>query len=140
MPVPLRTKRGCDIMTDELGWQNYGSCRQADPEIFFVLPDESADQARMVCAQCPVIQECGDWAIATNQRYGIWGGMTRRERVKVATGGRPVILTMRGCLLCGMAFMPKHCKQVYCSAKCRIHADSAKRWAQKKRLQTRTAS
>jgi len=113
----------------QLEWQNRGACRNEHPDIFFVQPYESADEARTVCARCPVKQECGDYAIATNQRYGVWGGMTRRERVKVANTGQDPrnILMMRHCLVCSTSFMPKHRLQFYCCGTCRVRANEAKR-------------
>lgn len=38
--------------------------------------------AKSVCAQCPVRVECGDFALRSQQPFGIWGGMTERERTQ----------------------------------------------------------
>ena len=40
--------------------------------------------AKAVCASCPVRQDCLEMAIANNERYGIWGGMTDLERRRFA--------------------------------------------------------
>jgi WhiB family redox-sensing transcriptional regulator len=40
-------------------------------------------QAKAECAMCPVREDCLDWAIETNQDFGIWGGCTERERRKI---------------------------------------------------------
>lgn len=38
--------------------------------------------AKSMCSVCPVQAACADWAIETGQEFGIWGGMTERERMK----------------------------------------------------------
>lgn len=59
-------------------------CRDADPELFF--PDEADHRGRLAakafCATCPLIWDCGEWAIA-NQPDGIWGGTDRQERAQI---------------------------------------------------------
>jgi hypothetical protein len=45
-------------------------------------------EAKAVCHTCPVEQECGDWAISTDQPFGVWGGMTERERKKIRSKKR----------------------------------------------------
>jgi WhiB family redox-sensing transcriptional regulator len=71
--------------TDE--WRLKALCRGSDPEQFF-YPDKqpwkiSAKQAERVideqCLYCPVMTQCGEYAIKSLQYYGIWGGMTERE-------------------------------------------------------------
>jgi WhiB family transcriptional regulator, redox-sensing transcriptional regulator len=67
-------------------WRKHAACRSADPELFFpVSPagpssDETERRARAVCAVCPVRPECLQFALATRQPYGVWGGMSERER------------------------------------------------------------
>jgi hypothetical protein len=48
--------------------------------VFFPERGESAEPARQVCAACPVRQPCLDYAISNRIVYGIWGGLTERER------------------------------------------------------------
>jgi len=65
-------------------WQKHGSCREApDAAIFFPSPGdtESLRSAKTMCGQCPVIQECLEYALGNNERYGIWGGKSTRERL-----------------------------------------------------------
>ena len=74
-----------------LGWSGGGSeawrdealCRQVDPELFFPETGGSARQAKQVCGRCPVRVECLDWAIAHDQRFGVWGGLTVSERMQL---------------------------------------------------------
>ena len=61
-------------------WQELAACRGTDLEVFFPGRGESAGPARRVCAACPVRQLCLDYAITNRIAYGIWGGLTERER------------------------------------------------------------
>jgi WhiB family transcriptional regulator, redox-sensing transcriptional regulator len=67
-------------------WRDHAACRFADPELFFpVSPagpslDQAERRARAVCATCPVRRECLQFALATRQAHGVWGGMSERER------------------------------------------------------------
>jgi WhiB family redox-sensing transcriptional regulator len=61
-------------------WRELAACRGADLEEFFPERGESAGPARRVCAVCPVRQLCLDYAISNRIVYGIWGGLTERER------------------------------------------------------------
>jgi WhiB family redox-sensing transcriptional regulator len=48
--------------------------------VFFPVSDEDAGQAKAICAQCPVREACLEYALATRERDGVWGGATERER------------------------------------------------------------
>ena len=61
-------------------WANQALCAQTDPEAFFPEKGGSNREAKAVCALCFVQAECLDWALTTNERFGIWGGMSERER------------------------------------------------------------
>lgn len=63
-----------------LDWQADAACRTADPEIFFIHQGESAAPAKAICATCPVIEACRDFALTNRERVGIWGGMSAHER------------------------------------------------------------
>lgn len=65
-------------------WAERGACREPgiDPELFFPVSD-SAPQvaaAKVVCARCPVVARCLDWALRAGEPVGIWGGTTPEER------------------------------------------------------------
>ena len=69
----------------EYGWRSQALCRDTDPELFFPIGTTGAallqiEQARAVCRQCPVQADCLDFALATNQDSGIWGGTSEEER------------------------------------------------------------
>ena len=64
-------------------WADQALCAQTDPEVFFPEKGGSTREAKKVCAQCFVQAECLDWALTTNERFGIWGGLSERERRKL---------------------------------------------------------
>lgn len=61
-------------------WEPYGACLGCDPALFFPERGSPCQQAKAVCAGCPVQRECLEFAVRTNQQFGIWGGLSRRER------------------------------------------------------------
>ncbi|WP_081416543.1 WhiB family transcriptional regulator [Arthrobacter castelli] len=64
----------------ELGWQADALCAQTDPEAFFPEKGGSTRDAKKVCGACNVQSECLEYALANDERFGIWGGMSERER------------------------------------------------------------
>jgi WhiB family redox-sensing transcriptional regulator len=68
---------------NQQSWRNHAACRGIDPEIFYPVTDEEADQAKEVCAGCPVQEACLEHALGLRERDGIWGGCTERERRRI---------------------------------------------------------
>jgi len=69
---------------DATWWRESAACRRADPELFFPISSvgrgaADAQQAKSVCARCPVQPQCLAFALATGQEFGIWGGYDERE-------------------------------------------------------------
>jgi len=60
-------------------WRHAARCRDEDPETLFVQGAQQRD-AREVCTACPVRTECLAHALDNRIRFGVWGGMTERER------------------------------------------------------------
>ena len=67
----------------ELLWQERALCAQTDPEAFFPEKGGSTREAKKVCLTCDVRAECLDYALANDERFGIWGGLSERERRKL---------------------------------------------------------
>lgn len=61
-------------------WQERALCAQTDPEAFFPEKGGSTREAKRVCTGCEVKGECLEYALARDERFGIWGGMSERER------------------------------------------------------------
>jgi WhiB family transcriptional regulator, redox-sensing transcriptional regulator len=66
--------------TRELAWQGAALCAETDPEAFFPEAGQPARAAKRVCDACPVRAECLEYAVANGVMFGIWGGLTERER------------------------------------------------------------
>ncbi len=61
-------------------WEERGLCRQVDSEIFFPDKGESTRPAKSICARCEVRTECLETAMRRNEAFGVWGGLSERER------------------------------------------------------------
>ncbi len=61
-------------------WRDDAACRGLDVDVFFPATDEEAGPAKAICAICPVREECLEFALATRQDDGVWGGLTETER------------------------------------------------------------
>ena len=70
-------------MNDRLDWWERGACRGATGDLFFSETKTDWRVARMFCASCPVREQCLDYAIANDERYGIWGGLTPPARARL---------------------------------------------------------
>ena len=67
----------------ELEWQERALCAQTDPEAFFPEKGGSTREAKRVCMSCEVRVQCLDYALENDERIGIWGGLSERERRRV---------------------------------------------------------
>ncbi|MCX4664218.1 WhiB family transcriptional regulator [Streptomyces sp. SID4919] len=76
--VAVEAVEGVD--EEELGWQERALCAQTDPESFFPEKGGSTREAKKVCLACEVRSECLEYALANDERFGIWGGLSERER------------------------------------------------------------
>jgi WhiB family transcriptional regulator, redox-sensing transcriptional regulator len=72
-----------ELLGPDEDWQESALCAQTDPEAFFPDRGGSARVAKAVCQQCPVRSECLGYALAHDERFGIWGGLSERERRKL---------------------------------------------------------
>jgi WhiB family transcriptional regulator, redox-sensing transcriptional regulator len=63
-----------------LSWQTDALCAQTDPEAFFPEKGGSTRDAKRICTTCEVKAQCLDYALQNDERFGIWGGLSERER------------------------------------------------------------
>jgi WhiB family transcriptional regulator, redox-sensing transcriptional regulator len=61
-------------------WLDRAACLQADPDASYPEKGGSSRAAKRVCHTCPVQTDCLSYALANDERFGIWGGMSERER------------------------------------------------------------
>lgn len=73
-------------LADSWNWQQQALCRDIDSSVFFHPDGERGlararrvSEAKALCARCPVRQECREHALAAEESYGIWGGLSERE-------------------------------------------------------------
>ena len=71
---------------DEDQWQERALCAQTDPEAFFPEKGGSTREAKRICLGCEVKDSCLDYALANDERFGIWGGLSERERRRLKRG------------------------------------------------------
>lgn len=74
-------------VTEHWDWQRHASCRGMNSELFFHPENERGARrarrvadAKSICAGCPVLRECRDWAHDVQEPYGVWGGESEDER------------------------------------------------------------
>jgi len=77
----------------ELDWRLLGTCRQVDPELWYPDKGASVKDPKRVCRSCPVRDQCLEYAMDHDERYGVWGGLSERERRRLRrtrmAGARP---------------------------------------------------
>ena len=78
---------GRPVVADLLGnapeWQERALCSQTDPEAFFPEKGGSTREAKRICSRCEVRGDCLEYALGHDERFGIWGGLSERERRKL---------------------------------------------------------
>ena len=74
-------------------WRHRAACRNADLQTFFgpehERPKERAlreRRAKAICEVCPVVGPCAAYAITHRELYGVWGGLSERERRRLWLG------------------------------------------------------
>lgn len=76
------------LFDEATAWMEHAKCLDADPEAFFPEKGGSTREAKRICAGCEVRAECLEFALAHDERFGIWGGLSERERRRLKR--RPV--------------------------------------------------
>ena len=71
-------------------WQDRALCAQTDPDAFFPEKGGSTREAKRVCRACEVRAECLEYALEHDERFGIWGGLSERERRRMEPVTAPV--------------------------------------------------
>lgn len=67
-------------------WHERALCPQTDPDAFYPEKGGSTEAAKAICRRCPVKKECLDFALDNDERFGIWGGFSERERREIKRG------------------------------------------------------
>ena len=68
------------MTADDRAWAQEALCLDTDPDELFVRGAAPQRKAAVICRHCPVTYECGAEALDNKVEFGIWGGMTERQR------------------------------------------------------------
>jgi WhiB family redox-sensing transcriptional regulator len=84
--VALTWNRSIDWDVED--WRTLAACRDTDPDLFFPIGTtgpaiEQIEAAKAVCTRCDAQAACLEFALATNQESGVWGGTSEEERRKL---------------------------------------------------------
>ena len=71
------------LRTPDRSWQRQANCMGVDPDLFFPERGASTREAKEVCRGCVVQEDCLEYALANGEKFGIWGGLSERERRKI---------------------------------------------------------
>jgi WhiB family redox-sensing transcriptional regulator len=78
------------VEAEKPAWKAKGNCVGVDPDLFFPSRGETADPAKRVCQGCVVRDECLEFAMSNGEKFGIWGGLSERERRRLRRQRRTV--------------------------------------------------
>lgn len=67
--------------TPDLSWQEQALCAQTGGDFFFPEPGSSVRDAKRICALCPIRSTCLEFAMRNDERFGVWGGLSEKERL-----------------------------------------------------------
>lgn len=68
---------------EDNSWQLSANCLGVDPDLFFPERGASTKEAKAVCQGCEVRDDCLEYALANGEKFGIWGGLSERERRRI---------------------------------------------------------
>ena len=68
---------------EDRSWQDQANCLGVDPDLFFPERGASTREAKEVCRGCVVREQCLEFALTNGEKFGIWGGMSERERRRI---------------------------------------------------------
>ncbi|MFD5661536.1 WhiB family transcriptional regulator [Streptomyces hirsutus] len=69
------------IASPDLTWQEEALCAQTGGDFFFPEPGSSVRDAKRICGLCPIRVTCLDYAMTNDMRFGVWGGLSEKERL-----------------------------------------------------------
>jgi WhiB family transcriptional regulator, redox-sensing transcriptional regulator len=69
-------------------WMAEGKCRELPPAMFFPSDGLGVQAAQRICVDCPVSDQCLEYALANRIDHGVWGGRSERERRRILRARR----------------------------------------------------
>ncbi|MFD7433659.1 WhiB family transcriptional regulator [Streptomyces sp. NPDC059861] len=67
----------------DTAWQAEALCAQTGSDFFFPEPGSSVREAKRICGLCEIRTACLDYALANDERFGVWGGLSEKERLQL---------------------------------------------------------
>jgi WhiB family transcriptional regulator, redox-sensing transcriptional regulator len=89
--APVEPSPWTVLPADDEGWRADALCAETDPEAFFPEKGGSTREAKRVCTGCTVRAECLEFALSNDERFGIWGGLSERERRRLRMARRDAV-------------------------------------------------
>ncbi len=71
------------LAVEQVGWKEYANCLGAHHDLFFPDRGASTRAAKQICAECQVRVDCLEYAVTRGEKFGIWGGLSERERREI---------------------------------------------------------
>ncbi|WP_267242049.1 WhiB family transcriptional regulator [Streptomyces sp. PR69] len=84
--MPINTTADHTADGRELSWPETALCAQVGPEFFFPAPGSSTREAKRLCGACEGRVACLEYALAHDERFGVWGGLSEKERHRLKHG------------------------------------------------------
>lgn len=83
--LAVKGNRVCPMRRDDPDrrWQQKAKCLGVNPDLFFPERGASTREAKTVCRDCKVRDDCLEYALLNNEKFGIWGGLSERERRRI---------------------------------------------------------
>jgi len=69
------------ITATDIAWQEQALCAQTGADFFFPEPGSSVREAKSICGLCEIRSECLEYALLNDERFGVWGGLSEKERM-----------------------------------------------------------
>jgi WhiB family redox-sensing transcriptional regulator len=82
-PATLSVMHMDTITPPELEWQQEALCAQTGADFFFPEPGSSVREAKRICGMCPIRAACLTYALEHDERFGVWGGLSEKERLEL---------------------------------------------------------
>jgi WhiB family redox-sensing transcriptional regulator len=71
------------ITPADISWQEQALCAQTGADFFFPEPGSSVREAKRICGMCEMRSACLDYALNNDERFGVWGGLSEKERLSL---------------------------------------------------------
>ena len=83
MPGTIFRMHKESITAPGIAWQEQALCAQTGGDFFFPEPGSSVREAKRICGLCEIRAECLEYALSNDERFGVWGGLSEKERLSL---------------------------------------------------------